>query len=164
MKIALIVAASNNNVIGRNNELPWHLPKDLAYFKKVTSGSPILMGRKTYESIGFALPNRLNIIITRNTDYHCRDAVVVNSLKAAIDYAKATTSSEEIYIIGGATIFEEALPIIDKIYLNRVLAEIEGDTFLPEIDWEHWQLIHSEMHTADEKNQYPLSFEVYEKA
>ncbi len=164
MKTALIVAASSNNVIGKNNDLPWHLPKDLAYFKKVTTGSPILMGRKTYESIGFALPNRLNIVITRNPEYRCPDAVVVDSLEAAIEHAKNNTNAEEIFIIGGATIFEQALSIVDKIYLNRVLADIDGDTFLPEIEWKNWQLVSTEKHGIDEKNAYELAFEVYEKA
>lgn len=163
MKIALIVAAASNNVIGKDNDLPWHLPKDLAYFKKITTGSPILMGRKTYESIGFALPNRLNIVITKNTSYQLDDAIVVHSLAQAIDHAKSQSQAEEIYIIGGASIFAAALPLVDKIYLNRVLADIEGDTLLPAIDWHQWHKITSEKHLADEKNAYDLSFEIYEK-
>lgn len=164
MPLTLIVAATENNVIGKNNQLPWHLPRDLAYFKRVTTGCPIIMGRKTYESIGFALPQRLNIVISRNSDYHLPDATVVNDLPAAIQLAKThQPDTDEIHIIGGASIFAAALPLVDKIYLNRVLATIEGDTFLPDIDWQSWQLSSQEHHPADAKNAYPMSFEVYQR-
>lgn len=162
--VTIIVATSQNNVIGKNNQLPWHLPRDLAYFKQVTIGCPIIMGRKTYESIGRALPHRLNIVITRNTNHHLTDAVVVHSLEEAIATAKQTvTDINEIHIIGGATIFQQAIGggVVDKIYLNRVLADFEGDTYLPLIDWSKWQLINQAHHEADEKNVYAMDFEVY---
>lgn len=166
--ITLIVAASQNNVIGKDNDLPWHLPRDLQYFKKITTGCPIIMGRKTYESIGRALPNRLNIVITRNANYRTHydvdDAEVVHDVQSAIDLAREKQAdAREIHIIGGATIFAQALPLIDKIYLNRVLADFEGDTFLPNIDWSQWQLIRKEHHVADDKNAYAMDFAVYER-
>ncbi len=162
----IIVAASSNNVIGKNNQLPWHLPRDLAYFKQVTTGKPIIMGRKTYESIGKALPNRLNIVITRNPTYQLSDAVVVHSLEEAITTAKEKQpETDEIHIIGGATIFKEAIGngIIDKIYLNRVLADFDGDTYLPQIDWSEWQLLNKTHYEADGKNAYAMDFEVYQR-
>lgn len=163
-RITLIVAAARNGVIGKNNALPWHLPKDLAYFKRITLNSPIIMGRKTYESIGKALPKRLNIVVTRNPRYSLDDASVVNSLPQAIDYAKQhQPCAQEIHIIGGSSIFAEALPLVDKIYLNHVLADIEGDTYLPTIDWQNWQLIHSEHLPADEQNAYALDCNIYER-
>ncbi|MBS9781401.1 MAG: dihydrofolate reductase [Gammaproteobacteria bacterium] len=164
--VTIIVATSQNNVIGRDNQLPWHLPRDLAYFKQVTTGCPIIMGRKTYESIGKALPNRLNIVITRNVDYQLTDAVVVHSLTEAIDTAQQTQSdTDKIHIIGGATIFEQAIGsgVVDKIYLNRVLADFEGDTYLPPIDWSQWQLTGTTHHEADEKNAYAMDFEIYRR-
>ncbi len=163
--VTIIVATSQNNVIGKDNQLPWHLPRDLAYFKQVTTGCPIIMGRKTYESIGKALPHRLNIVITRNSNYQLTDAVVVHSLTEAIDTAKQTQpDSDEFHIIGGATIFQQAIGsgVVDKIYLNRVLADFDGDTYLPPIDWSQWQLTDSTHHEADEKNAYAMDFEVYQ--
>lgn len=162
--ITLIVAASQNDVIGKDNDLPWHLPRDLQYFKKVTTGCPIIMGRKTYESIGKALPNRLNIVVTRNDHYALDDAEVVNNLPAAIDLAREQQpDAREIHLIGGATIFTEVLSqsLADKLYLNRVLADFDGDTFLPEIDWSQWQLTEKTHHEADEKNAHAMDFEVY---
>lgn len=161
--ITLIVAASQNNVIGKNNDLPWHLPRDLKYFKSVTTGCPIIMGRKTYESIGKVLPNRLNIVITRNADYALPDAEVVNSVEAAIALAKQQSDANEIHVIGGAAIFAATLPLVDKLYLSRVLADIDGDTFLPDIDWSAWKMVSSEHHPADDKNAYPLDFQVYRR-
>lgn len=162
--VTLVVAAAQNDVIGKDNNLPWHLPRDLKYFKTVTTGCPILMGRKTYESIGKALPNRLNIVITRNTDYVLPDAEVVHGIEAAIALAKQQQpNAREIHIIGGAAIFAAALPLVDKLYLNRVLADIDGDTYLPPIDWSAWSLTHSEQHTADEDHAYALDFQVYRR-
>ncbi len=164
--VTIIVATSKNNVIGKNNQLPWHLPRDLAYFKKVTTGKPIIMGRKTYESIGKALPNRLNIVITRNTGYQLTDAIVEHSLEEAIAVAKEKQpETDEIHIIGGTTIFKEAIGsgVVDKIYLNRVLANFEGDTYLPPIDWSQWQLFNKTYHEVDDKNAYAMDFEVYRK-
>ncbi len=162
--LSVIVAASQNDVIGNNNQLPWHLPRDLAYFKKITMGCPIIMGRKTYESISKALPGRLNIVITRNRDYCQNDVLVVNSLDDAIAEAQQKQpDAKEIHIIGGATIFVQALSVANKMYLNRVLADCDGDAKLPEIDWSQWDLLSREHHPADEKNNFAIDFEVYEK-
>lgn len=162
--LTLIVAASENHVIGKNNTLPWHLPRDLRYFKSVTTGCPIIMGRKTYESIGKALPNRLNVVVSRNRDYQLEDAVLADSLATAIDYArKAQPDAREIHVIGGASLFAAVLPVADKLYLNRVLTTIEGDTFLPDIDWSVWQLTNSTHHPADSDNTYAMDFNVYER-
>ncbi|MPV86097.1 dihydrofolate reductase [Ostreibacterium oceani] len=174
--ITLIVAASTNDIIGRDNQLPWHLPRDLAYFKAITTGCPIIMGRKTYESIGKALPNRLNIVITRNPDYQLPDAEVTLSVSDAIAIAQKWLDNQannndgsdkncqsEIHIIGGAAIFAEALPLVDKIYLNRVLADFDGDTYLPAIDWTQFKQTASTHHAADDKNAYAMAFEVYER-
>jgi dihydrofolate reductase len=130
MKISLIAALSENRVIGRENRLPWSLPEDLQRFRELTTGHPVILGRKTYESIGRVLPKRQNIIITRNRDYRISGAEVVGSLDEAI--ARADASSGEIFIIGGAEIYQQALPRADRLYLTLVHAEVEGDAFFPE--------------------------------
>lgn len=164
MILTLIVAVSDNQVIGRANQLPWHLPRDLAYFKQVTLGCPVIMGRKTYESIGKALPERTNIIITRNHDYQLTDAFVTHTLKKAIEKAQTSPSrSGETHIIGGATLFKEALTFVDKIYLNRIRTTVEGDTYFPEIDPNLWRLSESTHHPADSSNAYAMDFQVLEK-
>lgn len=142
MKISLIAAISENNVIGKDNSLPWHIPEDLKRFKEITSGHPVIMGRKTYESIGRLLPNRVNIIITRDKDYKVEGAVVVHTLDEAIAEASAPHPDllpqeekeevEEVFILGGGQIFEQAMDIADKLYLTIVHTEIEGDVYFPE--------------------------------
>lgn len=130
--ISIVVAISEGNrTIGKDNKLPWHIPEDLKRFKEITSGHPIIMGRKTFESIGRPLPNRTNIIVTRDTNYQVKNCVIVNSLEKAIEQA-STIESEEIFIIGGGQIFKEALPLVDKLYLTVVKSQIEGDVFFPE--------------------------------
>lgn len=157
--VSLIVAASDNDVIGVNNQLPWHLPKDLAYFKKITTGSSIIMGRKTYESIGKALPNRQNIVVTRQTSYQLTDAIVTDNLQGAIDIAE----SDEVFIIGGAEIFRQSLAIANRLYLNRIKTEVEGDTFLPQINWDDWEQVFADSALADEKNKFAIDFLVYQR-
>lgn len=154
--IASIFAMSANRVIGKENKLPWHLPADLKFFKATTLHHPIIMGRKTYESIGKPLPQRTSIIITRQPDYRAPGTTVVNSLAAAIATGKAL--HEDIFIIGGAEILKEALPLIDTMYLTRIEAEFEGDVFYPEIKEQEWQEVWREDHLPDEKNKYPFSF------
>src|SRR5690606_32481107 len=162
MIVSIIVAASENNVIGRDNQLPWHLPADLKYFKQTTMGKPIIMGRKTFESLGKPLPARPNIVVTRQPNY-ARDGIIVTpSLHAAITAARAF-GTEEILITGGAEIFKQAIPVlVQRIYLPRVHAEVEGDTCFPVFDREQWQLVSSQEHPADEKHAYAFTFEVYE--
>ncbi len=165
MKISIIVAASENNVIGINNQLPWHLPKDLAYFKKVTIGKTIIMGRKTYESIGFPLPNRINILITRDKNYKVNNekVKVAFSLEQAIEISEKLSKDNEIFIIGGEQIFKYALEqnLVDNIYLNRILAKFDGDTFLPNINFDNWNLMSKEESDIDENNKISICFYVY---
>ena len=137
MKISIVVAVAEKNVIGAKNKLPWYLSADLRRFKELTSGHHIIMGRKTYESIGKPLPNRTNIVITRNKNYKAEGCIVAHSLEEALKAAKENKETEA-FIIGGAEIFKEALPIADKIYLTKIHKNFEGDTFFPTIDNNHW--------------------------
>ena len=132
--LSLIVAMSENRVIGVENRLPWHIPEDLKRFRKITTGHPIIMGRKTYESIGKPLPNRTNIVITRNRDYREEGVVTCFSLKEAIEWASRAPGSDEVFVIGGGEIFKEALPIADRIYLTEVNWPFDGDAFFPEFN------------------------------
>lgn len=157
MKISIIAAVSKNNVIGFENQMPWHLPADLKHFKKVTMGKPIIMGRKTFDSIGKALPGRTNIIITKNPHFKLTEpnTMVVHSLDEAI---KAAGDADEVMIIGGANVYAQALPHSNLIYLTRIQQEFNGDTFFPELDWSKWNEIEREDFTPDEKNPYHYSF------
>ena len=144
MKVALIVALAKNHTIGCNNQLPWHLPEDLAHFKSVTMGKPIIMGRKTFDSIGRPLPGRINIVITRQANYRPQGVYPVTGLREALKLAenvlaeRGWPSVEEVMIIGGEQIYRQALPLADRLYLTRVDAEIEGDAFFPPIEPEQW--------------------------
>ncbi len=166
MKLALIVAKSQNNVIGINNNLPWHLSEDLKYFKRVTMGKPIIMGRKTFESIGRPLPGRTNIVVTHNESYQAEGIKIVHSLKAALELCDAITlidGSDEAMVIGGAELYKQALPLADYLYLTEVHAEVKGDAFFPEFNRDEWQEIGRENFTAIEPNPYNYSFLVLEK-
>jgi len=162
MRISIIVAASENNVIGINNMLPWRIPTDLKYFKSTTLGKPIVMGRKTFESLGKALPGRPNIVITRQTDYQPEGAYVVGSVEEGIEKAR-TFGGEELFITGGSQIFEQAWSLVERIYLTRVYAVVHGDAFFPQLDGGEFELVSDERHEEDEKNQYPFSFQVWER-
>lgn len=157
MKLSLIVAVAENGVIGHNNQLIWHLPNDLKQFKRLTTGHCIIMGRKTFDSIGKPLPNRTSIIISRNTDFQIENCITVSSLENAISEAKKI-ENEETFIIGGAEIYRLALPIVDKIYLTEVHHAYEGDTFFPEIDKNIWKEIRREDFEKDEKHLVNYSF------
>ena len=160
MKITLVVAASENNAIGLNNQLLWHLPKDMRFFKNTTWGMPILMGRKTFESMGSKpLNGRLNIIITRNKNWLSEDVMVVHDLQEGIALAKKF-GYNEILVIGGGEIYAMALPLASKIWLTRVLTTIEGDTFFPTLgpDWERISVANNE---ADAKHAYAFDFECW---
>ncbi len=146
---------SSNGVIGRNNELPWHLPADLQHFKRTTMGKPILMGRKTWESIGRPLPGRTNIVITRDTAYRAEGCVVVNSIDAALE---AAGEQDEVMVIGGAEFYRQVLPRTDTIYLTRVHATISGDTRFPELSADEWLEVERSDHAADDKNPHDYSF------
>jgi dihydrofolate reductase len=162
MRVSLLVASSENNVIGKDNGLPWHLPNDLKYFKNLTWGLPILMGRKTFDSIGKVLPGRKNIVITRNRDWQQHGVDVVHSLEEAVSKADGY-GAKEIFVIGGAEIFKTGLSKADRLYLTRIHQTVEGDVFFPELDMEEWHLISSRFCTADEKNTYDHSFQVWER-
>ncbi len=157
----IIVAKAKNNIIGNNNELIWHLPNDLKRFKALTSGHPIIMGRKTYESIGRPLPNRTNIVITRNPDWNTEGILVVNSLEEAIEKAKEI--DENIFIIGGGNIYEQAMEISNALEVTEVHHLFEGDTKFPEIDSKIWKEAERSDFSKDEKNEFDYSFVRYER-
>ncbi|NDD48478.1 MAG: dihydrofolate reductase [Alphaproteobacteria bacterium] len=167
MLISLIVAHSSNRVIGIDGQLPWHIPEDLKYFKAITMGKPIIMGRKTFDSIGKPLPGRLNIIITKNTDLTIEECVVVNNLEAAITEAKnyfktQDTDQEEIFIIGGAQIFKQSMEFVNKIYITEVHAEYAGDVFFDELSDNDWIEVGRDLHDS-QNDKIPFSFVTYNK-
>lgn len=159
--ITIIAAMDGNRGLGFDNKLPWHLPDDLKRFKVLTKGHPIIMGRKTYESIGRILPERKNIIITRNAEYQASGCVVVGSIEEAI--AEAHKDDNQIFIIGGSEIYKLGLPFADMLCLTFVDADIPADVFFPEFDSAKWNVTQEEFHSADEKHPYPFAFRVYEK-
>lgn len=162
MLVSLLLAAGENNVIGKNNQLPWHLPNDLKYFKNLTWGMPVLMGRKTFESIGKPLPGRKNIVITRNNDWQNEKVSVVHSTEEAVHIARES-DIREIFIIGGAAIFNSVLPQANRVYLTRIHHQFEGDAFFPELDKNEWKMTSQKFCEADEKNAYPHTFQVWER-
>lgn len=162
MIVSALVAAARNGVIGRDNQLPWRLPNDLKFFKRMTLGKPIIMGRKTHESIGRALPGRRNLVITRNPEYRSEGGEVFGSL---VDALKACMEEVEVCIIGGASIYNQAfeLDLVDKLYLTRVEADVEGDTFFTVPTGIEWAETDREAHPADKKHAYPYTFITLEK-
>ena len=164
MILSAIVAVSENNAIGKDNELPWHLPADLRFFKKTTMGKPVLMGRKTFESIGKALPGRLNIVLSRQKDLTLPEGVLLyNSLSEAMERL-ASEPVDEAFVIGGAHIFRETMNDWDRIYLTLVHTKVEDATaFFPDIDHSHWKLAWKEDHQPDEKNQFACTFQQLER-
>lgn len=162
MKISMIAAMAHDRVIGKDNQMPWHLPADLAHFKRVTLGKPVLMGRKTFESIGRPLPGRRNLVISRNPDYQAEGIEVVGSVEAALALL-AGSSVEELMVIGGGHLYAEMLPSADCLYLTRIDLAVVGDTRFPAFDDGQWQRIECESHPADEKNPHPYSFETWQR-
>lgn len=158
--LSAIVAAAENNAIGKDNQLLWHLPNDLRFFKRTTTGYPVIMGRKTYESVGKVLPNRRNIIITRQSGYAVAGAEVVHSLGEALE---SCAGEPEVFVVGGAEIYDQALPLVDRIYLTRVHAALPGDSFFPELDQREWRLASAETHPADSRHAYSYTFGIYER-
>ncbi|MFA9559872.1 dihydrofolate reductase [Evansella sp. AB-rgal1] len=158
--ISMIAAMGENRVIGKDGDMPWHIPNDLKYFKQVTSNHAVIMGRKTYDSIGKALPNRKNYIVTRDQEFEAPDGEVFHSVK---DAESLMSSDEEVFVIGGATIYEQFLPIADRLYITLIHEEFEGDTFFPVIDEQVWKVVSSEKGKLDEKNSHPHTFVVYER-
>jgi len=160
MKISLIAAMDRNRLIGSDNELPWHLPADFAYFKAVTMGKPILMGRKTFESIGRPLPGRTNIVMTRDSALQIEGVVCVTDMDQAVEQAG---DAEELMVIGGSTIYEMLLPQADRLYITYVDGDFEGDTWFPVFSEADWLKVESSSHPADEKNDYSCEFVTYER-
>ncbi|WP_421215666.1 type 3 dihydrofolate reductase [Aeromonas jandaei] len=160
MKISMIAAMAHDRVIGKDNQMPWHMPADLAHFKRVTLGKPVLMGRKTFESIGRPLPGRRNLVISRNPDYQADGIEVVGSVEAALALL-ADNEVAEVMVIGGGHLYAEMLPKADCLYLTRIELEVEGDTRFPAFADEQWQCVEREVHQADEKNPHPYRFETW---
>lgn len=160
MKIALVAAMANENVIGLNNQMPWHMPADLAHFKKVTLGKPVIMGRKTYDSIGRLLPGRRNIIISRQPAPAGLSADWVDSVEAAL---ALVADQAEVMIIGGAQLYQQMLAKADRLYLTHIALNTAGDAFFPDYQQQGWQQIWAEEHPADEQNPHPYRFVLLEK-
>jgi len=163
MIISLIAAASENNIIGKNNQLPWHLPVDMKFFKNTTWGMPMIMGRKTFDSNNYKpLPGRINIIITRQKNFEAEGVVTVNNWNDAMFVAK-DADCKEVFVIGGGEIFKDVINRAGRIYMTRVHTLIDGDVFFPEIDKKKWKLMSTRDCFADEKHKYNYSFELWEK-
>lgn len=158
--LSMVVATANNRIIGKDNDMPWHLPADLAYFKKTTLGKPVIMGRKTFESIGRPLPGRHNVVISRDSNYQAEGADTVTTVDAALALVKEV---DEVMVIGGGAIYEHCLPVATRLYITHIEGEIDGDTQFPFYDVNVWKKVSSEKRLADEKNKYNLDFCVYEK-
>lgn len=154
--LAFVVAAAENGVIGRDNQLIWHLPADLKHFKQLTQGHPVVMGRRTYESIGRPLPNRTNIVVTRQADWQADGCETAQSVPAALELASQL--DEQVFVIGGAEIYRQALPAADTIYMTEVHHNFEGDVTFPELDHAVWREEARERHEADDKHAYPFTF------
>lgn len=163
--LTLIVAMSENHVIGRDGGLPWHLPADLAHFKRVTAGHAVIMGRRTFESIGRPLPGRYNIVITRNPDYTVDGATVARSLDEAITAARDMDQSaeQEVFILGGEAVYRQALPRAERIYLTLVHAHVDGDTRFPALVPDEWRLVEEWTRPADDRNAYAMTFRRLER-
>lgn len=161
LKITLIVAAAENNAIGKDNQMPWHLPNDFKYFKKNTLDHSIVMGRKTFDSIGKPLPERRNIVLTRDLRYTSeQDIDIANSLQEILTYCR---DEREVFIIGGANVYQQFLPLAQKVLLTRVHTRIDGDAFFPELPAGDWKLISQDKHSKDDKHASDYTFEVYER-
>src|SRR3954464_7334561 len=164
MRISIIVAVAENGVIGRGGTLPWRLSADLQRFKRLTMGHTIIMGRRTWESIGRPLPGRKTVIVTLQPAYRVDEDYiqVAHSLAAAVECAE-NSGDDEAFIIGGAELYREATGAADRLYITKVHASVDGDTYFPEINWGDWRLVESEEHDANEKNDYACSFQVFER-
>ena len=166
MNLSVIVAVAENGIVGRDNALPWHLPADLKYFKKMTLGKPIVMGRKTFESIGRPLPGRTNIVISRNPDFVAQGVFVCASVQDALAVAADVSSRDggnELMVIGGAAIYSATIPLAECLYITEVHAEVEGDAQLPAIEWGQWQEQSRQRHSASEAGGFDFSFVVYRR-
>jgi dihydrofolate reductase len=162
MLISAIVATAKNGVIGKDNEIPWYLPADFAYFKRVTLNHHIIMGRNCYDSIGRPLPKRTNIIVTRNPFFIASGCITVHSIAEGLQMAKQNEETE-VFIIGGGEIYKQTMAILDKIYLTEVDLETEGDVFFPDLEANEWKIVSEEHHPKDDKNEWDFTFKIYER-
>jgi dihydrofolate reductase len=160
MTISLIVAVARNGIIGRDGDLPWHLPTDLKRFKALTMGHHLVVGRKTWEEVGRPLPGRVMVVVTRDPEYRPEGVIVVHSVEQALEVA---CGDDEVFIAGGGEVYRQALPLVDRMYVTRIHAEVAGDTTFPEVDPADWRLVETEDYEADERHEYPFSFEVYDR-
>jgi dihydrofolate reductase len=160
MKLSIIVAMDRNRVIGKNDTLPWRISEDLKYFKRVTMGKPIVMGRKTHESIGRPLPGRENIILTRDQNYQTEGCTVLHSVEEILEHCN---DINEVMITGGSEIYKQTFEKVTRLYLTEVHAEVDGDTYFPEFDRDEWEEISREDFEADEKNEFDYSFVLLER-
>ncbi|WP_332695790.1 dihydrofolate reductase [Halalkalibacter lacteus] len=158
--ISFVVAMDRNRLIGKENQLPWHLPADLAYFKRVTTGHTIVMGRKTYESIGRPLPKRKNVVLTRSEGYEAEGCEVVHDIEDVLQMAK---QEKECFVIGGTEVFRLFWDYVDRLYVTYIDETFDGDTYFPKIEEEQWEIASVEMGKVDEKNRYPHEFRTYER-
>lgn len=159
--VTIVVAMGKNREIGKENQLLWHLPKDLKHFKDITSGHPVIMGRKTYESIGKPLPNRTNIVISRKNDWFEEGVLIVGSIKEALKFAQKI--DENVFIIGGGNIYEQTMGFTNRLEVTLVDAALDADTYFPEIDAKIWQKTEEDCHEKDEKNQFDFCFQTFER-
>lgn len=157
----LLVAVGLNNEIGSQNKMPWHLPRDLKFFKEITQGHPVVMGRKTYESIGKPLPNRTNIVVSTRENWFEEGILIVSTLKEALKFAAKI--DPEVYIIGGGQIFEQTMPLADRLLITRVQGSFEANVYFPEIDKNVWRLMEERSEPADDANAYDMAFQVWER-
>jgi dihydrofolate reductase len=162
MIISIIAAKAENNVIGKDNQLIWHLPEDMKFFKKMTSGHHVAMGRKTFESLGKPLPNRTNYVITRNKSYDQEGVIVVHDIEEAIEKARFK-GADELFILGGGEIYRQSLALADRLVITEVKTTIEGDTYFPEIETSAWKEVSRDEHTSDDRHAYDYAFVIYEK-
>ncbi len=158
MKISVIAAAGENGAIGAGGKIPWDLPADLKHFREITAGHPVVMGRKTFESIGRPLPKRTNIVVTTDADYRAEGCAVAHSLEEAFRLAEGAPGADECFVIGGAQIYTLALPAAQKIYLTKVHGTFDGDAFFPKLDEKEWQLVDTKPHKKDEKNPFDYDY------
>lgn len=167
MEISLIWAMTTNRVIGRDNDLPWHLPREMRHFMTTTRGHPVIMGRRTFESMDRPLPRRTNIVVTRQQDYRAEGATVVPDLDTALAVARQQCRADgvdETFVIGGAELYRAAWPVATRLYVTEIEAELEGDTYFPELDFSPWRPVHQEHFPADEAHAYPFTIRVFERA
>lgn len=160
MNLSILAAKAENNVIGKNNQLIWHMPADLKHFRELTTGSTVIMGRKTFESLGKPLPNRHNIVVTRQSDFVAPGCEVVGSLEEAV---QISSQEENVFILGGGEIYRQSMDIAGTLYITEIHAQFEGDTFFPAINPEIWEETFREDHPANEKNPYDFSFVTYQR-